>query len=344
MSWNKYTKPLFLTCEDITSGPRVWIPPRGMAYSRVILMSNGTDRPYPWYDNKLYEIKDEGEHVLLERVDEGRPIMLYRPRVIIDTSKHYQTMEKTNKTVYPLVEEYNLLGTVPKTNVTITNDIKDEKWPDEDPDNPDEINRDFPPYGYSKVTTEIKWNGEDFPIHWLEQKEYNLEKETDENGITIDEWWRETAIEGADNIYYCGLKMNVVIRISVSAINRESLDTFKFSLAGGEILQPGESGIFIQRTLDVDSSPVEYQITLVYNNTNEIKTVFKPVSQTRHALLDFSDGYKIKIKAGHDKDMIEIQGDVTTLNIGSGLPEITCSLSAKMFSMIFGNNWKPDDE
>ncbi len=42
--------------------------------------------------------------------------------------------------------------------------------------------------------------------------------------------------------------------------------------------------------------------------------------------------------------MIEIHGDVEAVNTESGLPELTCTLSAKMFSMRFGNNWEPDDE
>lgn len=319
------TRPLYLTCEDIASGPRVFLPPRGMTYSKVVLMSQGSDRPYGWYNDRQYEIKEDGEHVLLEKVDEGRPIMLFKPRVLVDTSSHHA--EKTNKVVFPHVYAYTLNGTEPDLDLTIVNDAKEE----------DGI------YGFSKVTTEIKWNEEDFPIRWLEQKEYNLERETDEKGITINEWWREKPIEGADNIYYCGLKMNIMIRIGITAINREALSSFKFSIAGGEILNPGDSGIFIQRTINVDSSPLEYKITLVYNNTDQIKTVFKPLSQTRHALLDFSEGFKIKIKAGHDKDMIEVQGDLTTLNIESGLPEITCTLSANMFSMQFGNDWTPDE-
>ncbi len=69
MQWSRRTKPLFLTCDDIAAGPRVWIPPKGMTYSRVILMSHGTDRPYPWYDNKQYKIEDNGEHTLLEKLE-----------------------------------------------------------------------------------------------------------------------------------------------------------------------------------------------------------------------------------------------------------------------------------
>lgn len=334
-----WAKPLYLTPEDIASGRRVFLPPHGYKFNKVILMGEGTDKPYGWYDNKQYEINDEGEHVLLQNLDEGSPIMLFRPKVLIDTSGHYKNTEKTNKILFPQVEAYSIHGTEPKLEISVVNDISEEPAPKDEEGNEQEK---F--HGYSKVTTIIKWNEEDFPIKWLEQKEYILNLDTDENGIQIDDQWKEIPIKGADNIYYCGIKMNILVRIQITAINKERLDKFKFSILGGEILAPGETGLFIRRTLDFDASPYEYQIKAIYNNTNEHKVTFEPASQTFHGILDRSDGFKIKIRSGIDKDMIEFTGDDSALDPKAKLPMMTCTLSAKMFSMKFGNDWKPDDD
>ncbi len=51
-----------------------------------------------------------------------------------------------------------------------------KKWPEEDPNNPDEINRDYPPYGYSKVTTKINWNKERLSSKMVRTKNIHTRK------------------------------------------------------------------------------------------------------------------------------------------------------------------------
>ena len=57
--------------------------------------------------------------------------------------------------------------------------------------------------------------------------------------------------------------------------------------------------MFVRGTPDMDASPVEHLVALVYNSTGQTRTAFRPLAQTRHALPDLSDGHKIGVAAAH---------------------------------------------